>query len=267
MGLREAGAALCLLALLGLTPPGGACRLSACLVGSLTRVPAEGCVSGSSSISLLCARGEYESFQVVVSSPADTSVEVELLRFVSPSGGEIPLSCFKLYKAVYIHVSRHTPGARVGWSLIPDALVPLGPGGRRFLLEVEAGRNLVLWVDVYAPREAEAGAYHGGVLVKVGLWEARLDVTVAILDFTLPVRQSMNTMFLVDEWRLAEYYGLEAFSRRHLELTRRLYELLAEHRLSPGLLIDAIPELCEDESADFSYATHLGQQRAQLSTT
>ncbi len=111
----------------------------------------------SQAVDLQAARGEWESFQIVVSagdkplrfSVAATSFATQLGRFITRDNVQI-------FRENYVRVT-HPSGNRVldsrWW---PDALVPLND---KAAIEVEANRSVVLWVAVHVPRGAEAGQY------------------------------------------------------------------------------------------------------------
>jgi len=108
-------------------------------------------------VDLQAARGEWESFQIVVSagdkplrfSVAATSFATQLGRFITRDNVQI-------FRENYVRVT-HPSGNRVldsrWW---PDALVPLND---KAAIEVDANRSVVLWVAVHVPRGAEAGQY------------------------------------------------------------------------------------------------------------
>ena len=102
---------------------------------------------------LTVARGEYESFQVVVSGPA-TVAAVD----VAPAAAAVTalLHCVRY---INVTVQSDCDGAVGRW---PDPLVPavdpfVGETRRCFPATVPAGENRAFWVDLWVGAEAEAG--------------------------------------------------------------------------------------------------------------
>jgi hypothetical protein len=97
--------------------------------------PAEGCKNGlagtTSLAQIRAARGEWESFQIVIQAPPGglTNVSVDLSDLQGPGGQVIPQSSFSLYREHYVFVSSSSPDWRgsnrpLGSGWYPDALIP-----------------------------------------------------------------------------------------------------------------------------------------------
>jgi hypothetical protein len=155
---------------------------------STVRVRQEGPVSGADAAEIFCARGETESFQVVVMA-ADRNLQ-NISAWISPLKNEanesIPANNVRIYREVFIPIRYSSPGATVPPGLIADPLVPFvdpyagkeirDPRWRDEKLEgarfgglgfdIWQGRGQPLWVDVQIPKETAPGLYSGTFTVR-----------------------------------------------------------------------------------------------------
>lgn len=187
---------------------------------SLVRVGREDKAGAAASIDLAAARGEYESFQVVVQAPAGglTNVNVtasELRR----EHATIPPSQLTLYREHYLEVKTATPYADRGEnpSLGPgwyaDALIPFldpatGQPPKKAVytaapFDLEAGRNQPIWVDLLVPRAAEAGPYTGTLTVTSDQGQAQVTLHLKVWDFDLPRAPALKSWFGINAARRA----------------------------------------------------------------
>ena len=194
----------------------------------------------SGSVRLQAARGEYESFQLVVCPIADEertltklsdektqgngtlkaktvtirSVEVSDLRHAETSY-QIDAGHIQIYNVGYIKtVSAQYPTMHVGaW---PDPLLPSE------VFEVANPNCQPVWVEVKVPEDAPAGNYRGQVVVS-GPHDVRIDINLEVWDFSLPKPPSMSM-----GWSLHGWFAKDGVDK----LLERLTVLL-EHRLAP----------------------------------
>ncbi|RDI95892.1 DUF4091 domain-containing protein [Meiothermus sp. QL-1] len=216
--------------------PGG--PLQIWTAGSLERVRPEDPPRPLRPLELFAARGEVESFQVVLTGPKgikEARLEVSELR---GPGGVIGKEHLSLYRAHYVEVREPSPSLDPtnrsqgpGW--YPDALIPFEAPGGRFRavpVDVSPGRNQSFWVDIRVPREAAPGVYRGTyrVIARNGSLEGQLTLTV--WNFELPLRPSL--LSFVPLW--------------HTKTKAARKELLL-HRLMPGRLeAEEVAELARD---------------------
>jgi hypothetical protein len=184
------------------------------VVPSLERVGKTGAPGANTLAQIRAARGEWESFQIVIQAPAGglTNVNVEISGLAGPGGYTIPRNSFSLFREHYVFVSSSSPDWRgsnrptgPGW--YPDALIPFvdpstgqSPVGAALTavpFNLPAGENQPIWVDLQVPRNAPAGQYFGMYTVTSN--EGRFDgpVNLLVWDFTLPLAPSLKTSFLV----------------------------------------------------------------------
>jgi len=160
------------------------------------------------------ARGEYESFQVAIQAPGGglTNVNFSVSKLAGPRGAVLSRTNLILYRERYITIKRHSPTYNGPPNLpitnvqtFPDALIPfLDPATGKPPVEAEftavpidlvAGHNAVIWVDVFVPRGTAAGHYRGtyAVTSDQGAFEGQIDME--IWGFTLPFEPSLKSSF------------------------------------------------------------------------
>jgi hypothetical protein len=167
------------------------------VVSSLENVFPTTAAKGSPSAQLEAARGEWESFQIVVRAGSDrvTSVSAEARPLEGP-GADVPIW---LYRVGYLDIK--TPSSIEGktgpW---PDALLPavdsfVGERRNAFPFEVPRGESRAIWVEMFVPQNARAGVYHGKVLVKLGASSVTVPISLAVHRFALPKTSSLPVTF------------------------------------------------------------------------
>lgn len=169
----------------------------------------------SPSISLFAAKGEYESYQVVVRGPAEglSNVNVTTSDLKGPNDAIIPATSMTLYREHYVYVTQKSAdwGSKStnrplgpGWfadGLIPfvhpDTGVPLNGTLKAANATVPANTNQPYWVDILIPRTAVAGTYTGTYTVTSNSGQFQGNVTLTVWNFTLPLQPSLYTSFQV----------------------------------------------------------------------
>ncbi len=242
-------------------------------ISPAARVRPEGIVDGDAAASIAAARGEYESFQVVVTA-RDGNLQ-KLNADVSPmqnaEGEESPGITVTVYREAFIPVRHSAPRATEAPGLIPDALVPfvnpytgetipepkwsgsdqVGPRFGASQFEVWQDQHQPLWVDVWVPRDAEPGLYSATLTVKSGDIAAEMPITLEVWDFALPEGPTHENHF-GGFGGVAGYLGLDPKSDEFLQIEARYDEMMANHRLNPPVPSNVHPDVSDDGTADFS---------------
>ncbi len=188
------------------------------------------------------AANEYEPIQLVVRGDRPMKgvrVEVTPLKGADRSlppvqvdrVGYVPVDCPSSYyqsrlPGWYRLVPRGT--ARTdGWAGDwPDPLPPCRP------FDLPVGQNQPIWLTAYVPPGTPAGDYRGAVTINTdGGPTVRLPLTVRVWPFELPARPSLRVIYDLRRGR-----GESPFGDGSIGELRKWYELLARHRVSPGLL-------------------------------
>jgi len=194
--------------------------------GSLERVRPEDPARSNQPIEIFAAKGESESFQIVLTGPKGVkAARLEVSDLHGPNGATIGKENLTFYRQHYVEVREPSPSLDAanrsqgaGW--YPDALIPFGAPGSRFKaipVDVNPGRNQPFWVDVSVPRNAVPGSYTGiyRVTAQNGTFEGSIRLTV--WNFELPQRPSL--LSFVPLWNTRS-------KAARIELLR--------HRLMPG---------------------------------
>jgi glycosyl hydrolase family 123 len=184
-----------------LPQPARAATATVQVVGSVVKVRPADSVSGSGGATLVAARNEFESFQVVTTAGAGpvTDLTVSLLEPLSGPGGTIPARNVTIYREAYYDVVfvSDSEGATGPW---PDAVIPaVDPWYHQtrnaFPIDVPAGENRVAWVDVLVPQNQTAGDYDGSLEVSGDGLDVVVPVHLTVIDWGMPSTASLASGF------------------------------------------------------------------------
>lgn len=163
---------------------------------------------------LFAARGEYESFQIVVQAPAGirlTNVNVNVSDLTTPNGRNIPKSNITLFREQYVQVTKSSPdwggpNRPLGNGWYPDGLIPFvdpktgepstGNGLRAAPFDLAARTNQPIWVDIFVPRSSAAGQYTGAFTVTSDQGNSGGQINLEVWNFTLPLTPSLKSAFI-----------------------------------------------------------------------
>ena len=184
-----------------------------------------------STIQLYAARGEYESFQVVIRASRNslTNVNLVISDLVGPKQSVIPKSAITLYREYYVHIVNSSvqkgfvvKRLPVGW--YPDALIPFidpttglppKPAELRAVpFNLPANQNQPFWVDILVPRMAIAGKYQGQFVVSSNQGTFRGEVNLQVWNFELPKQPSFKSAFQF--WPQVNYFANEELLRNKI---------------------------------------------------
>jgi hypothetical protein len=246
-------------------------------VPATVRVGQEGAFQGAETVEVFAARGETESFQVVVTPAGGNlrNITAEISPLQGPGGASLPADKVTLYREIFIPVRYSSPQATEPPGLIADPLVPFvnpytnarvpepryrdkGMEGARFGavgFELWQDRHQPLWADVQIPKDAAPGVYNGAFSVRAqGAERATIPVRVTVWDFTLPDGPTHENHFGNFSY-VARYYKLEENSEKYRNLEDRYVAAMAAHRLNPPLPRRLLPKVGEDGAAQFDEDT------------
>lgn len=210
---------------------------AAWVISSLARAKPTDPAGIPSSVTLYAARGEFEAFQILTrfSGGPQDAIQIIPPALDGPDGATIPSSSFSLYAAKYVEVTRASPtrpgssNASLGAGWYPDGLIPMENSSGADLyqplapaktpVETKIENFRAVWVDLYVPRSALPGIYHGQFTVISGPIVTPIPVVLHVWDFELPLRPSLKSSFL--------YWG---------ERSKAADQLLLRHKLMPQKL-------------------------------
>jgi len=257
------------------TAQGAAIKLTA--VPSAVRVRPEGAFRGADAAEVSAARGEVESFQIVVTATGGNlrGITAEMSPLKSQGGAGLPAQNVTLYRAMFIPVRQSALQATEPPGLIADPLVPFvnpytgtrvpEPRWREKALEgarfgavgfdLWQDRHQPLWVDVQVPKDAAPGDYRGTFTVRAqGAAPATIPVRVTVWDFTLPDGPTHENHFGGFSY-MARYHKLDENSEKYHQFEDRYIAAMAAHRLNPPLPRRLHPKVADDGAVVFDEAT------------
>jgi Domain of unknown function (DUF4091) len=186
---------------------------------SLERIGKTDRPTSQKNIDLFAARGEYESFQVVVKAPSNglSNVNVSVSDLRSTNGHSIAKKNITLYREHYVEVRKPSPtygghtNKPMGKGFYPDALIPfidpetnlpLGKAELRAVpFNLEAAQNQPIWLDVFVPRDTKPGRYIGKFTVASDQGKSEGQIQMKVGNFELPLKPSLNSSFSFFEAR------------------------------------------------------------------
>jgi hypothetical protein len=180
-------------------------------VPSLQRVGPSDPAGSGTQVQLYAAKGEYESFQIVVRAPSSglTNVNVSASDLTG-SAGTISKTNLALFREQYVYVNSSSPNwggsnqpLGVGWyadGLIPfvdqnTGLAASGGSIRAAPFSVSGNANQPVWVDVFVPRTAAAGQYTGTYTVTSNQGNITGKIVLQVWNFTLPAESTLKSSF------------------------------------------------------------------------
>lgn len=204
----------------------------------------ENWIYNGDSVSLHAARGEYVSFQVVVTNNSDsalTGISVDMSSFQRENASlKIKPELFLEWAVEVKSTSTGYPKATLGTGWYPDALIPLKfiqmdsaeVKGRwvyplnlpDFNNRIREQRSMVFWVDQYVPFEEKDAA--------PGVYESSVSVTIGGVTKTIPVRLRVWDFALPNENEFKASLQQEGFlSRMDEEQELQVYQLFKRNRV------------------------------------
>jgi hypothetical protein len=245
-------------------------------LNSMERIGQDQAAFGTASVEICSAKNEVESFQVVVSAPAEniTVAKVEMSDLAGPGGAKIDKENVRLYREEYVRVRISTSRAELPPGLYADPLVPfINPitgepiepltesrkrWGERTIrsgydmyavpFEVFKGQNQPLWIDVHVPKTVRAGVYKGELRVSArGGISERIPVTVTVWDFALPDGPTHRNHFGSFS-NVVRYFDVKRGSNKAKEIEMNYCRAMAEHRINPPIPSYLLPEVNDDGS-------------------
>lgn len=196
------------------------------------------------SVSLQGARGEYLSFQLVLTNHTDsmlTDMRIEMSPFASDNVEfKIDPELFLEWSVEVKSTSTGYPKATLGTGWYPDALIPMNRiqsdsskvRGRwvypltlpDFNNRIEGQRSQIFWVDQYIPFDRDAakpGAYTSTLTVTIGGVTQKIPVNLRVWDFAIPNENQFKASL--------QHEGFLSGANEKLEL--EVYQLFKRNRV------------------------------------
>jgi hypothetical protein len=222
------------------------------VAGDLDRYGPTDVLPQNTAYTMSAAKGESESFQIMVTAPAGglTNVNVVVPNLVGPGGQFIPSSSLTLFREQYIYVSQaissgeavwDAPNLRKGPGWYPDGLIPfkdpisgasLSNSGAQYIavpFNLAANTNQGIWVDVTVPRTVTAGVYTGTFVVTSNQGQQFVTLSLTVWNFTLPVKPTLKS-------NLNYWAGSANLAALTSQDTKNTNIMLMENRLMPAIV-------------------------------
>lgn len=187
--------------------------------------------------SIVSARNDFESFQIVVhtgDAPLK-NLKASMSKTLSgENGASVPDENVSLRYAYYHYVDRPTDSTcAIGW--YPDALVPFeqGSDGLGAPIDVDSNRNFIVWVTVHVAEDAPAGKYRGAVRITAdeGSFEATCPFELNVCDFSLPLRNTLETAYGLSYDVINRYHNLKSEKDKRIVYEKYL-KIFSDYRIS-----------------------------------
>ena len=181
---------------------------------------------------LRAARGEWESFQFVVTAGEKPIENLQITpNGLATIGAEfIESKQLSLWRENYVFVAQPSGNRELRPLWWPDALLPLDRNTR-----IEAGQSAVFWATMRVPADAVAGDYFGELDVTADGENRRLALTLRVDDQTLPAPTFRATVAVYYDV-LRAWYGEnlnQTFTDAEWEIQkRRYYDFLLDYRIN-----------------------------------
>lgn len=208
------------------------------------------------SAAIEAAKGEYESFQIIVSA-GDADITDVGIEITEPTNGEkkIDNTCIKVYWEKYVNVSVPTSIYSPGY--YPDALLPFEKALEYGENTIAAKNNQGIWIEIRVPDDATAGVYGGNVNITLDAVNHSIPYSVKVFDFSLPEKTHAQTAYGLWYDQLVNDAGFsDADNGLHKSLTTELkenyYNGLSEYRISPMIF----PTGTTGSASDFAAAAN-----------
>ena len=218
-------------------------KMAAWCVNELARIDPIAGDAGDDGVNLAAAKNEVVAFQLIIERLADElkDVKVQVSDLKGAQGATISASKnIQLFREWYLNVDEKSNR----W--LPDACIPLSatePFADSFNIPSDpvgaTQKNQAVWVDVYVPKETQAGDYTGTIQISSSSLDkqATMKLTLHVRSFALPDEISFPV-------ELNTYSGIGSFAgvdinrepERHRQIEQRFYQLAHQHRLTLNIL-------------------------------
>ena len=242
---------------------GGQSSTSVIVLPSLAKVlQDEVNISGAKEAEIFCAKNEYESFQIIVVNPTDTSISRVDLKtgnwhFTGTPGEGAPKLI--LYREHYIKIDQPSYNVKSKPGMYPDALIPfIDPytgkeiiSGKYLAKNQDVGphKNQGYWVDVHVGSNVEAGIYTNEIEVLAGGQVIkRVPVKLTVWDFALPKQRKFITR-MYGFYDIAQYYG-NPKGEAYETLYDRYRDMVYEHGIYPAFQLSGAHYTTQAKAAE-----------------
>ena len=171
-------------------------------------------------------RRDYEAFQLVIMPFAKDlkRVTIEFSDLVNiKTKRRIDQSNLYWWPEGFVHLKPNYRNCIQDVTLIPDPLMPAEP------FDVNIGKILPVWVEIFTAPEAEPGDYEGTITIKpINAEKITIHIKHKVWDFSLPLTGNFRTQCHLGLREIEQFYRKITPEIRH-----NYYGCLLQHRFSP----------------------------------
>jgi len=207
----------------------------------------------SDGVVVKACRNEYEPFQLIITAGNEKlkNVSVEISDLVDGYGNKIRKENITMFRVWYIKCYHRSNGLGDAGEW-PDGLIPfVNPYTPSEMIgipfDVFPGKNQPIWVKIYVPKNTEPGIYTATISINADNENTqKIPLTLQVWNFTLPDETHIKAVYSIEQGlSLHQYFNAEYNSIEHNKLREKYYDLLADNRLSPGIIYYKTPEYRE----------------------
>lgn len=190
---------------------GSGTSLGVWVVDGMQQVKPDAPAATDTSIELFAAKGEYEPFQIIIKAPRGglTNVNVLSQDLSGPGGQSITKNNITLYREHYVHLTQGSSdwggsNRPLGPGWYPEPLIPFvdpqtgedlaGAQLDAVPFNLAENMNQPIWVDVFIPRDIQAGQYTGVFSVTSDQGNVDIQLILNVWNFELPLKPSFTAI-------------------------------------------------------------------------
>ena len=184
-------------------------------------------------ISLVMAKGEYESDQIIITPNRDIPYyNVEVSDLVNETGeAKISKDKISIYHERYIPVSVNSEKTGAPLGMYPDALVPMSAIVKYEENKIKANENQGVYITFETTTDQAVGTYTGTVTLDFKSFKKSVPVSVVVVDVTVSEETHSKSCFLT-RWPF-EHGELDTSQ----EKVDAYNDALIKYRLAPEYVI------------------------------
>lgn len=184
-------------------------------------------VARKATLRIACASNEAEAAQLVVRpQKALRGFRISVSALCDPRGAKLAPDVVELFRVRYVHIEQPSDksGTKGAW---PDPLPPLSGS-----IDLEAGKNLPIWVRVTVPKKTAAGLYRGTLKIEGDAFEALVPLVVEVFGFALPDKMTCTTAFGFSPGNVWRYQNIRSEKQKR-DVLDLYWANFAAHHISP----------------------------------
>lgn len=182
---------------------------------------------------LTMVKGEYESFQILLTPTSDvSSYNATVDDFTLSDNTKFNKENISIYNQKYLEVVNGTVGgAGLPLGFYPDALLPIEKTVEYNENTIKANTNQGLWVTFKTDKDTKAGTYTGNITLSIDSAVTKVSVELTVLDYYLSEENTAKSVFPIERDSLI--YGEMDNS---LDMYKKYVDFLIDYRMAAYLL-------------------------------